>query len=84
MSKKDKKQKKTIVESDIEYKSVEEKPTEKASAEEKNKSVDQKKKNKKKNQQVNFFLHLGPIKKPRIYVTVNDIKGLYGVSDAFL
>lgn len=81
MSKKDKKQKKTIVESDIEYKSVEEKPTEKASAEEKNKSVDQKKKNKKKNQQVNF---LGPIKKPRIYVTVNDIKGLYGVSDAFL
>lgn len=31
-----------------------------------------------------FFLHLGPIKKPRIYVTVNDIKGLYGVSDAFL
>lgn len=56
MSKKDKKQKKTIIESDIEYKSVEEKPTEKASAEEKNKSVDQKKKNKKKNQQVNFFL----------------------------
>lgn len=54
MSKKDKKQKKTIIESDIEYKSVEEKPTEKA--EEKNKSVDQKKKNKKKNQQVNFFL----------------------------
>lgn len=84
MSKKDKKQKKTIVESDIEYKSVEEKPTEKASAEEKNKSVDQKKKNKKKNQQVIFFLHLGPIKKPRIYVTVNDIKGLNGVSDAFL
>lgn len=56
VSKKDKKQKKTIVESDIEYKSVEEKPTEKASAEEKNKSVDQKKKNKKENQQVNFFL----------------------------
>lgn len=76
MSKKDKKQKKTIIESDIEYKSVEEKPTEKVSAEERNKSVDQKKKNKKKNQQVKYvfllFLHLGPIKKPRIFVTVSD------------
>lgn len=55
MSKKDKKQKKTIIESDIEYKSVEEKQTEKVSAEERNKSVDQKKKNKKKNQQVKCF-----------------------------
>lgn len=75
MSKKDKKQKKTIIESDIEYKSVEEKPTEKVSAEERNKSVDQKKKNKKKNQQVKcffIFLHLGPIKKPRIFVAVSD------------
>lgn len=31
-----------------------------------------------------YFLYLGFIKKLRIYVIVNDIKGLYGVLDVFL
>ena len=58
VSKKDKKQKKTIIESDIEDKPVEEKPVDKVAVEDKNKNVDLKKKNKKKNQQVSTQLSL--------------------------